>query len=928
LAKNPKLQVKNTQLAGAINLSGLKAKLSRKKEQPAEEKEPKKGKKSAKVEAVESVETSSQAKKAAAIKAKKTAAVGAKKSTTAKETKVSAAKTKKTVATKDKKEVATKEKKISTAKVKKSATVKETKVVTTREKKAVGVDKKKAVAKKAKPPSENLSREEERLVGPVEGTVDEQIVGETKDATVSDAEAKAKSKRTVSKKEGTVSTPKKKDRSVFLSTIRENSEGLGPVFDKKVPTPKPKTQSKTSSEEKEGAAADLGDAKTSAKAKGKESESLGWSWQDKKGGAKRGESSFDSRGRKRGKIGGRRDLSGGADDEGTVWRRRRKGRLLKEVQQEVIRPTSISVRIPITVKDLASEMKLKASQLVSTLFMQGTVVTLNDILDDETLIQLLGHELGCEIAIDTSEEERIQITSESISEEIKAESSENLVYRPPVVTFMGHVDHGKTSIIDVIRRSKVADGEVGAITQHIGAFTCGTDHGSISIIDTPGHEAFSAMRERGAGITDIAILVIAGDEGMREQTYEALTQAQEAKATIIVAINKSDKPAFDRDKVYRQLADCQLLPEAWGGQTIAVACSATTGEGIKELLEMISLQAEVLELKANPRSRARGTVIESEMVKGLGPMATVLVQNGTLRVGDALVFGATYARVKLMRDDAERELKEAGPSIPVRISGLSALPSSGEEFIVVENEKEAKDIAEKRQEGQRQLSFQAKRRRSVESMMEKGSAVEKKVLPLIIRADVQGSLDAVKTALLKITSEKVENNIISMSVGEISESDVQLAAASKAIILGFHTTIEAHAEPMIKAMGVTVRMHNIIYHAQDDIRELMRGLLDKIAEEQERGQAEVRAIFKSSQLGVIAGCVVADGTISRNSTVRVRRDGEVMWTGSILSLKRFKDDVKEVSKGIECGIVLQGYSDFQEGDQLEAFDVTYREQEL
>jgi len=335
-----------------------------------------------------------------------------------------------------------------------------------------------------------------------------------------------------------------------------------------------------------------------------------------------------------------------------------------------------------------------------------------------------------------------------------------------------------------------------------------------------------------------------------------------------------------------------------------------------------------MELRANSKNRARGTVIESEMVKGLGPMATVLVQNGTLRVGDSLVFGVTYARIKVMRDEADKDLLEAGPSTPVRISGLSGLPSSGEEFIVVESEKEARDIAEKRQEGQRQLSFQVKRRHSVESMLEKKDSQEKKLLPLIIRADVQGSLDAVKTALLKIESDKVEVAVISMGVGEISESDVQLAAASKATILGFHTSIEAHAEPMVKAMGVKICMHDIIYHAQDDVKERMKGLLDKIAEEQERGQAEVKAIFKSSQLGIIAGCMVMDGIISRNSSIRVRRDGELLWSGGILSLKRFKDDVKEVSKGIECGIVLQGFSNFQEGDQIEAFDVTYREQEL
>jgi translation initiation factor IF-2 len=866
LAKNSKLHVKNTQLAGAINLRGLKAKLSRKKDEPAEKtKKPRKRTKSVLAEAKTKSTT-----KTTTTKAKKTSVK--KQKTTSKAT------------------VAPIEEKVVVAQVEPEIAIAEA----PQEKPAKSVEKEggrpKAKAKK-------LAKE---------------VVPET-----------------VVKK----ATKDLKKKPVFLSAIKGNAEGLGPVLDKKLSVPKKEKtvqKEKAVQDEERLKRASEAKAKKEATPKSEEREALGWSWQDKKGAPKRGDSAFDSKGRKKSRLVGKRDFSDAEDEERRAWRKKRssKGRLQREIQQEISRPTNITVRIPISVKDLASEMKLKASQLISTLFMQGSVVTLNDLLDDETLVQLLGHELGCEIAIDTSEEERIQITSESITQEIKAEKVEDLVIRPPVVTFMGHVDHGKTSIIDVIRRSKIVEAEAGAITQHIGAFTCKTEHGQITIIDTPGHEAFSAMRERGAGVTDIVVLVIAGDEGMQEQTYEALKQAQEANATIIVAVNKSDKPSFDQDKVYRQLADCQLLPESWGGQTITVPCSALTEQGIKELLEMISIQAEVMELRANPKNRARGTVIESEMVKGLGPMATVLVQNGMLRIGDSLVFGVTYARVKLMRDEAGRELMEAGPSIPVRISGLSGLPSSGEEFIVVGSEKEARDIAEKRQEGQRQLSFQIKRRRSVESMMEKSGSQEKKVLPLIIRADVQGSLDAVKTALLKIKSDKVEISVISMDVGEVSESDVQLAAASKATILGFHSCIEGHDELMVKGMGVKVCMHDIIYHAQDDIKERMRDLLDKIAEEQERGQAEVKAIFKSSQLGIIAGCMVTDGMISRNSSIRVRRDGELLWSGAILSLKRFKDDVKEVSKGVECGIVLQGFSDFQEGDQLEAFDVTYREQEL
>ena len=626
----------------------------------------------------------------------------------------------------------------------------------------------------------------------------------------------------------------------------------------------------------------------------------------------------------------RRGITADDEDE-SGWRKRRpsKGFRSREQQPEVTRPTKISVRLPISVKDLAAEMKLKASQLISSLFMQGTVVTLNDQLSDETMVQLLGSELGCEVAIDTSEEQRLRITDKTIAEEIRSESPDALILRPPVVTFMGHVDHGKTSLIDAIRKTHRADNEVGAITQHIGAFTCQTEHGVVAIIDTPGHEAFSAMRERGADLTDIVVLVVAGDEGMKEQTIEALEQAKESKATIVVAINKADKPNFDQDKVFRQMADHELLPEVWGGTTVSVACSAVTMQGIPELLEMIALQAEVLELRANPNTRARGTVIESEMRKGIGVVATVLVQNGTLHVGDSLVFGETWARVKAMRDDLGAELAFAGPSTPVRISGLSGLPAAGEEFIVVGSEKEAKDIAESRREGLRQQAFQTTRRASLENMIQKASeASVKKVLTVILRADVQGSLEALKTALRKIQSDKVDLDIISTEVGEVSESDVQLAATSKAIIIGFHTGVEAHAEPMVKELGVSVRLHDIIYHAQDDVRDLMRATLDRVAEEQERGKAEVRALFKSSQLGIIAGCIVADGTINRNCSVRVRRGADVLWSGPIASLKRFKDDTREVSKGAECGIVLQGFSAFQEGDVLEGFEVVYHEQEL
>lgn len=618
--------------------------------------------------------------------------------------------------------------------------------------------------------------------------------------------------------------------------------------------------------------------------------------------------------------------------EGEEEYRHRKRRMGKQprIQEDItIRPTKLSIRLPISVKDLASEMKLKASELISKMFLHGAIVTINSILDDETAIQLLGQEFGCEISIDRTEERRIRITDKTIQEEIGEADQSILVTRAPVVAFMGHVDHGKTSLIDYIRKSNRAAGEAGAITQHIGAFRCSTAVGDIAILDTPGHEAFSAMRARGAEVTDIVVLVIAGDEGMRQQTLEALQRAREAEVTIIVALNKSDKPNFNAENVYRQLSENELLPEAWGGQTITVNCSATTGEGIPALLEMLALQAEVLELKANANARARGTVLESEMHKGMGAVATVLVQNGTLRIGDAVVCDNFSGRIKTMRDEFGRDLREAGPSTPVALTGISGLPEAGQEFVVVKNEREAHEIAEARVVGVRQKALQQPKKISIESMFQQASeTVQKKIFPIILRADVQGSLEAIKTALQKITSNKIEVNVIFTGIGEVSESDIHMAAGSKAAVLGFHTKVESHAEPLIKQLAVQVRMHDVIYHAVDDVKALMVAALDKIAQENEKGKAEVKAVFKSSQHGLIAGCQVTEGIIQRNYQMRVKRGDDIVWKGSIASLKRVKEDVREVQKGIECGILLNGYTDFQVGDILEAYEITYITQEL
>lgn len=624
-----------------------------------------------------------------------------------------------------------------------------------------------------------------------------------------------------------------------------------------------------------------------------------------------------------------RDRQGLRDtEEESRWRGRRRGKPMRAVQEAPpVRPTELTIRLPISIKDLAVEMKLKASQLIEKFFLQGTVCTINDLLTDETAVQLLGQEFGCEITIDTREERRIRITDKSVKDEI-TQSKANLAPRPPVVTFMGHVDHGKTSLIDAIRKSNRAAGEAGAITQHIGAFQCHTAVGDITILDTPGHEAFSAMRARGADITDIVVLVIAGDEGIRPQTLEAIEHAKGARVTIVIAINKSDKPNFNAENVYRQLTEVELVPEVWGGQTITVNCSAATGEGVSTLLEMLALQSEVLELRADVTARARGRVIESELHKGQGLTATVLVQNGTLRRGDALVFDQHWGRVKTMRDDLGRNIEAAPPSAPVTITGLSGLPEAGQEFIVVASEREARDIAEKRSLGIQQHRLQQRQRVSVENMVQQASEAGRKVLNLVIRADVQGSLEALQNSLRKIQSDKATLNIIFSGVGEVSESDVQLASASKAVILGFHSGIESHADTLVKELGVQVRLHDIIYHALDDIKALMAELLDRIPQETEKGKTEVLALFKSSQYGTIAGCKVVEGSVARNHYMRVKRGEEIIWKGGIASLKRVKEDVKEVTKGFECGIVLQGFPDVQVGDILESYEITYITQQL
>lgn len=933
MAKNLKLNIKNAQIAEAINLSSLKSKLASKKAEPAEEpkktpKAPKSVPSKEKVTATEAGAGKETKEEAPRIRARARSAFAEPTAS------VQEQKAKKPIS-EDEEEVS----KVETTIIEEPE-VKETPVKTSEElRREIFAEE---LEEQARPVKEEKVKIEEKIE-----VVEPKI--EIKEPKPVKAPAPVK-ERVIRQEPLRMPAPHRPGAHPHSS--HPSREGNAPV-QKLGPTgkhikdllphryaPKPPVKEGGASQTKEAATKQPGTEseaddknRVKIKQKGRELEdltSIGEDSGEKKGAkskfkefrdikpAKREQSKFDARDRQ-----GLRD-----SDEDSHWRKKRaiKHRVIQE--DVTIRPTSLKVRIPIILKDLAAEMKLKASQLIAKLFAQGVVVTLNDVLEDETTIQLLGHEFGCEITIDTTEEKRIRVTDKSIKEEITSTDPSKLEIRPPVVAFMGHVDHGKTSLIDAIRKSNRAAGEAGAITQHIGAFRCSTSVGDIAILDTPGHEAFSAMRARGAEVTDIVVLVVAGDEGMKQQTIEALQHAKAAKVTIVVAINKCDKPNFNPENVYRQLSEQELLPEAWGGQTITINCSAVTGEGISQLLEMLALQAEVLELRADPTCRARGTVLESEMHKGMGAVTTVLVQNGTLRIGDSLVFSQYWGKVKTMRDEFNRELTEAGPSYPVEITGLSGLPEAGQEFIVVKNEKEAREIAEARSLDIKQVSLLQTKKLSMENLLQQASDTNKKILNIVLRADVQGSLEAIKAALMKIESKKADLNIIFAGVGEITESDIQLAAASKAVVIGFHTQIESHAEALMKQVGVQARLHNIIYHAIDDVKDLMSGLLDKIAVETEKGKAEVKAIFKSSHYGIIAGCIVTEGSIHRNYQVRLKRDKEVVWKGPIASLKRVKEDVREVAKGLECGIVLSGWTNVLEGDSIEAYEITYITQEL
>ena len=566
-----------------------------------------------------------------------------------------------------------------------------------------------------------------------------------------------------------------------------------------------------------------------------------------------------------------------------------------------------------TIKELADRMKVQASVLIKKLFLKGQMVTVNNDISYEE-----AEEIALEFNFIAEPEEKIDVIAELLKE--NEEDTDAMVSRPPVVCVMGHVDHGKTSLLDAIRHTKVTDKEAGGITQAIGAYIVTANGQKITFLDTPGHEAFTAMRMRGANSTDIAILVVAADDGVMPQTVEAINHAKAAGVEIIVAVNKIDKPAANIDKVKQELSEYDLIPEDWGGSTIFCPVSAHTKEGIDNLLDMILLTAEVLELKANPKRNARGLVIEAQLDKGRGAVATVLVQKGTLKVGQPIACGSSYGKVRAMIDDNGRRVKEAGPSTPVEILGLNNVPDAGETFVAMESEKEAKAFADTYiSESKNKLIEETKAKMSLDDLFSQIQSGNVKELNIIVKADVQGSVEAVKQSLVKLSNDEVVVKVIHGGVGAINESDVILASASNAIIIGFNVRPDPMAKATAEREGVDVRLYKVIYNAIEDVEAAMKGMLDPIFEEKVIGHAEVRQIFKASGVGNIAGSYVLDGVFERGCKVRVMREGEKIFEGDLASLKRFKDDVKEVKTGYECGLVLDGFNDIQELDIIEAY---------
>ena len=573
--------------------------------------------------------------------------------------------------------------------------------------------------------------------------------------------------------------------------------------------------------------------------------------------------------------------------------------------------TSITYEEGISVGELAQKMNRNASDIIKLLFMLGKMVTINSSMDDET-IELVCMEYGVEV------KKEIPVDEDSLEDEVE-ENPEDLVQRPAIVTIMGHVDHGKTTLLDTIRKTRVVEGEFGGITQHIGAYQVSVQRKKITFLDTPGHEAFTAMRARGAKVTDICIIVVAADDGVMPQTKEAVDHAKAADVPIIVAVNKMDKPAANPERVMNEMSDLGLLPEEWGGDTIFVKCSAKQGEGVQDILETIQVVAEMRELKANPKRNATGTVIEAKLDKGRGPVVTLLVQNGTLHTGDCIVVGACFGKVRKMTDDRGREIKEAKPSTPVEIIGLNDVPVAGAMFKVFDSEKQARAIAERRSQTKIEQERKSSSAMSLDDLARQIEAGEVQEIPVIVKADVQGSAEAVKSSLEKLDVKGVRVNVIRSTAGTISESDVMLASASKAMIYGFNVRPDANVRKKAEEEGVEIRLHNIIYKAMEEMELAMKGLLAPVFEEVVIGQAEVRQTFKVSKIGTIAGCMVTDGKLVKDCKVRLIRQGIVVYDGQLGSLKRFQNDAKEVTNGYECGLTIMNFNDIKEGDLIEAY---------
>jgi len=600
--------------------------------------------------------------------------------------------------------------------------------------------------------------------------------------------------------------------------------------------------------------------------------------------------------------------------KGNKFQKPMQKQMLQQKPKNIPKPVQLEIEIPetISVGELASRLKKTAVDVIKKLMGLGQMASVSDIIDFDTAA-IIAEEFGAKY-----EKEVIITAEDSLLLDIE-DNEEDLKERPPVVVVMGHVDHGKTSLLDAIRNTHVTAGEAGGITQHIGAYQVSINGRKITFLDTPGHEAFTAMRARGAQVTDIAILVVAADDGIMPQTVESINHAKAAGISIIVAINKMDKEAADPDRVKQQLAERDVIPEEWGGDTICVPVSAKKGDGIKELLEMVNLVADMKELKANPDRKARGTVIESKLDKGRGSVATILVQHGTLKIGDVVVAGTAFGKVRAMIDEKGRRVKEAGPSVPVEILGLSSVPDGGDMFYVVEDEKKARDVVDERVANVKIEAAQRVQKASLESLFDQIEQGKMKQLNIIVKADVQGSVEAVKQSLEKITNEEVKVCVIHGAVGAVNESDIMLASASNAIIVGFNVRPDANALASAERAGVQMKLYRVIYDAIEEITAAMKGMLDPKFQEVVQGHAEIRQTFKVSNIGTIGGSYVLDGKISRNSQVRIVRDGIVIHEGVLSSLKRFKDDVKEVATGYECGIGIENYNDIKDGDIVESF---------